>query len=83
MTKTCRKETEDGFIALATIDDFLFYLKDIEYLKPGLNTKYAGFDNGDLRGGFSTEHDFTMTLWMIGYFDPTIRDDEGNEDFEA
>ena len=26
-----------------TIDDFLFYLKDIEYLKPGLNTKYAGF----------------------------------------
>jgi uncharacterized protein YjdB len=66
-----------------TIDDFLFYLQDIEYLKPGLNTKYAGFDNGDLRGGFSTEHDFTMTLWMIGYFDPTIRDDEGNEDFEA
>lgn len=66
-----------------TIDDFIEYLQSVDLLKPGLNTKYSGFNKGSFAGGFSAEHNWTIKTWIIALFADHIWDEDGNEDIEA
>ena len=65
------------------LDEFLEYVEMANVLKPGINTKYSGLNKGVLAKSFWTEHEGTTILWMIGYFDDHIWDEDGNEDIEA